>query len=160
MPAPAHRSVPDRVDRLEQAMAFLQEAVYQSRAAQASSTGLGVPAAGAGGAGQCGLGEKAAVVLDLTERGQTLFTELWPQPLDEAHVEGIRSAMADWIERQDALDRKRNHFMKDFRNRHGFDRSAYTEAQTADWNTGLATVNDDVNARLQAKATELLAQAD
>jgi len=157
MPAPARPSVPEHVDRLDQAMAFLQEAVYHSRAAQASSAGLSGPT---DAEGQCGLGEKAAVVLELTERGRALFQEIWPRALAPDQLEQIRSTMAAWIERQDALDRKRNHFMKDFRQTHGFDRSSYTEAQQVDWNTGLSAINDDINARLRARAGELLAATD
>lgn len=139
--------------RVECAMAFLQEAVYRSREAQASQAGLAPPKSSGG---QCGLGERAAVVLDLSPRGESLFTELWPEGLAPGALEQVRAVMATWVERQDGLDRKRNHFMKDFRHRHGFDRSQYDEQQLADWETGLGAVNDEVRGKLRASAVELI----
>ena len=156
-PRPSDTSQPAaEAGRLERAMAFLQEAVYLSRQTQASSTGL---APASEGGGQCGLGEKAAVALELSPRGEELFAELWPDGLDDAAVGRLHAAMTAWIERQDALDRKRNHFMKDFRHRHGFDRNAYDATQLADWDAGLAAVNGEVNARLRESATALLEAA-
>ena len=135
--------------RREQAEGFLQEAVYQSRSEQSSAL--------LQGSGSCGLGEKAIVALDLSERGQELFATLWPNGLNEQQTARVRELLTAWVERQDGLDRKRNHFMKDFRHKHGFDRTQYTEEQAADWRTGLDRVNDEVAQERGSVADELLA---
>ena len=62
--------------RVELAEQFLQEAVYRSRGAQA---GAGLFASGDPDRGDCGLGERAAVVLDLSPRAEEVFGLLWPQ---------------------------------------------------------------------------------
>lgn len=126
------------------AEAFLQEAVYRSRGAQA---GAGLWAAGDPGAANCGLGAQAAVDLDLTPRAQELFGALWPEVADPALVDHIRQVTAEWVERQDQLDRDRNHFLKAFRHKHGFDRAEYTAEQAAAYRSGL----DEVNARVDTE---------
>ncbi len=55
------------------------------------------------------------------------------------------------------LDRDRNHFLKAFRGRHGFDRSAYSPELLAQYESGLAELNSRVEAERQAAAQELLA---
>jgi len=144
---------------LDAARAFLEEAVYRSRARQAASTAL-APLAGSSDARRCGLGEKAALELDLGPRGAELFLELWPAGLpDDAALERVRAAMAAWIARQDALDRKRNHFLRDFRGAHGYDRAAYGPAEARAFEEGLAAVNAEVEAGLAAAASLLLGAA-
>lgn len=142
-----------REERLSRAEAFLQEAVFRSRGAQA---GAGLFAVGDPARGDCGLGARAAVVLDLSPKAEELFDELWPEGLGDAQVEALREVMRDWIERQDALDRKRNHFLKAFRNEHGFDRSAYSAEQQAAYRTGLDEVNAECNAERRAAAERAL----
>ena len=127
-------------ERIANAEAFLQEAVYRSREAQA---GAGLWAAGDPSAANCGLGESAAVVLDLTPRaGEDLAF--------------VRERLKDWIERQDALDRDRNHFLKGFRKKHGFDRSAYSDDLLRTYEAGLEEVNARVTDERRATAEELL----
>jgi hypothetical protein len=136
--------------RLQLAEAFLREAVYRSRERQAASAVLGAPASGGG---QCGLGEKAAVVLDLTPRAAELFRALWPQG---AEAERVRAGMADWVVAQDQLDRKRNHFLKATRLKHGFDRDAYAADVLAEFEAGLARINAEEDAARRAAAAALL----
>ena len=147
-----------RKERLRQAETFLQEAVYRSRDAQAGAALLDDPSSVPlnGDAIPCGLGRKAAVVLDLSQRAQELYASLWPNDLSPAQVESVRDVMADWVRRQDVLDRKRNHFLKDFRGAHGFDRAQYTDDQGAAARSGLDTVNAEVNQSLQTAARNLL----
>ena len=134
--------------RIELAEAFLQEAVFASRAKQAAGASL---MQGAG----CGLGTRAEVVLDLSPRAAQLAKQLWPRELAADELEIIRRTTADWIERQDALDRKRNHFLKAFRTQHGFDRNAYSAEQTAAYDHGLEQVNAD-SAQARRSAAERL----
>ncbi len=145
-------------ERLNLAEAFLQEAVYRSRDAQAGAALLdgqaSVPANG--DAIPCGLGRKAAVVLDLSPRAQELYGSLWPDDLPQTDVESVRAVMADWVRRQDVLDRKRNHFLKDFRGTHGFDRVQYTDEQGAAYRSGLDAVNAEVNESRARAARDLL----
>ncbi len=140
-------------ERIANAEAFLQEAVYRSREAQA---GAGLWAAGDPNAANCGLGESAAVVLDLTPRAIELFDALWPTPIEGEDLAFVRERLKDWIERQDALDRDRNHFLKGFRQKHGFDRSAYSDDLLRTYEAGLEAVNARVTDERRATAEALL----
>lgn len=142
-------------DSLELAEAFLQEAVFRSRAVQAAGTALAQLASDK--QRQCGLGAQAAVELDLTPRALELAQQLWPSGLDAGRVATLRRVMAAWIERQDALDRERNHFLKAFRHAHGFDRRAYSAEQLAEYEQGLAAINAQADAERRAAAVEVLA---
>ena len=142
-----------QVSRLDAAQAFLQEAVFRSRGAQA---GAGLWSAGDPAAANCGLGDKAAIDLDLSPRAAELLEILWPTGVERAAVEHIAKVTSGWIERQDQLDRDRNHFLKAFRHKHGFDRAAYTDEQASAYRSGLDEVNDRVNAELESAAQQLL----
>ena len=141
--------------RAEIAEAVLREAVYRSRASQAAASSLRAPKPGA--SGNCGLGEKAAIELDLGDRGIELFRELWRDELDPPALDRVREVMRGWIERQDALDRKRNHFLKDFRGKNGFDRTRYGPEQMLAYEAGLSRVNDEED-RARRGAAEQLAE--
>jgi hypothetical protein len=106
------------------------------------------------GAG-CGLGARAEVALELSPRGAEIARELWPHELSGPELDIARRVTAEWVEHQDALDRKRNHFLKDFRTRHGFDRNAYPPDQLAAFDQGLARINAEVDDRLRAAAQQL-----
>ena len=125
--------------RLELAESFLREAVYRSRERQAA--GVELRRGARPEAGNCGLGEKAAVALDLSARGRELARELWPAGLEGARLSEVEAALAGWVVEQDALDRKRNHFLRDFRGAHGFDRTRYSAQLAAEFEAGLAKVN-------------------
>jgi hypothetical protein len=125
--------------RSELAERFLQEAVFRSRERQA--VGAELRRGARPDAGNCGLGEKAAIELDLSPRGRELATQLWPAGLAEAQLAALRTAVADWIVEQDALDRKRNHFLRDFRGQHGADRTKYDGDALRAFEAGLAKVN-------------------
>lgn len=142
------------VERVDQARAYLQEAVFRSRGAQA---GAGLFAAGDPSRANCGLGARAEVVLDLTPRGEELFRALWPAGLAAAALEDVRARTTAWVERQDALDRDRNHFLKAFRTRHGFDRTAWDDERRTAYEAGLAEVNGRVDAELTDAARALAA---
>ena len=139
-------------DRLKDAEAFLQEAVYRSRGAQAGKA-LFAPQA----KGQCGLGQEAAIVLDLTPRAEELAQSLWPSGPGPEDLEHIRGQMARWVELQDQLDRKRNHFLKAFRGQHGFRRADYSPETLAQYEAGLAAIHAEVDAVRQTHAMALLA---
>lgn len=139
--------------RLRAAEGLLREAVYRSRAAQA--------AAGAfhfadDAPGRCGLGERAAVVLDSTPEGQRLFAQLYPTPPDDATLARLRDVLSAWVVEQDSRDRQRNHFLKAFRQRHGFDRTRYTPEQTAAFENGLAQLNAAEDEARRAAALRLV----
>lgn len=135
---------------------FLREAVMRSRETQAFRTAIQKSPA-ASDAGNCGLGERAAVVLELTERGRELYAKLWPRDASDDERARIHAAMERWIERQDALDRKRNHYLKAFRTAHGFDRTRYTPDETAEFENGLAKINREEDVERADAARELLA---
>lgn len=142
-------------ERLALAQAFLREAVFRSRATQAAS---GAFASKPDTDGRCGLGEKAALVRDLTEDGANLFKRLWPEPSD-AVVEQIRARMNAWVVEQDALDRKRNHFIKAFRQKHGFDRVRWSGGQSQEFDSGLAKINAGEDDARRKAALDLLHSA-
>jgi len=148
-------------DRLGLATSLLQEAVYQSRARQANQVAF-VPEKPDGALDRppglgCGLGNETAVDLDLTPRGAELVHELWPDVLTPSRLERIRNVMRDWVESQDALDRKRNHFLRDFRQANGFDRRAYSAEQAQAFEGGLEQINAEIEDRLRQAAEALLA---
>jgi len=143
-------------ERLRLAEELLQEAVYRSRGAQA---GTGLFAAGDPARADCGLGAQAEVVLELSPRGEELFGALWPAGLDAASARAVGERTSAWIERQDALDRERNHFLKAFRRAHGSDRSSYDAEQQAAFTAGLDRVNAKVEAERRAAAAALLGLA-
>ncbi|MBL8860464.1 MAG: hypothetical protein JNK02_00485 [Planctomycetes bacterium] len=142
--------------RLELAEAFLREAVYRSRERQAASVALALRRPGGG---TCGLGEKAAVELDLSPRGVELANALWPAGLDGASLERVRAVMSAWVVRQDALDRERNHHLKAMRLKHGFDRDAYPPDVRREFDAGLERVNATESLERRAAARELLGAA-
>jgi hypothetical protein len=149
---------------LELAEELLRESVYRSRAAQAARTVFAEGTAAdrasaspgkAAATGNCGLGEKAAVVLDLSARGREVFDRLFPHA-DDASCARIQSCVCEWIEAQDAIDRKRNHFLKAFRGKHGADRTQYSTAILAEFEAGLARVNDEENRARRTAAERIL----
>ncbi len=140
--------------RLQLAQALLQEAVYRSRASQALTSALRKPPGS--DAGNCGLGEKAAIELDLDERGRALFDELWTRSGASCDLARVHATMTRWIKQQDALDRKLNHFLKDFRQRNGFDRTRYSPETTSAYDAGLAELHREQDEARKAAALELL----
>ena len=140
----------DCEERLALAEAFLQEAVYRSRGDQAGATLL------AAGSASCGLGEKPSVSLDLSPRAEVLFAELFH---DGSDLASLRAHMAAWVKRQDALDRRRNHFMKDFRLAHGMDRQSYDPAQLAEFESGLEAINAEATVARRDAAAAMLESA-
>ena len=138
-------------DKIQKAMAYLQEAVYQSRDRQA----MAAPLSASEAPGSCGLGERAVVELRLSSRGSELFAELWGDD-ESTDLEHIREVTSAWVREQDGYDRDRNHFMKAFRNKHGFDRSTYEPDVMTAWDEGLAEINAKVNTELEAAAKRLL----
>ncbi len=136
------------------AVELLQEAVYRSRGEQAGAAHLRARAAGMS---NCGLGEKAAVVLDLTPRAEDVFAELFPTELTPAAIARLRAVLAAWVKRQDALDRRRNHFLKAFRQAHGFDRAAYRADDLAQFDAGLERINSESAEERASAANDLLA---
>lgn len=138
-------------DRIALAEAFLRESVYRSRERQSAVAAIRAPAIGNP---NCGLGERAAADLDLSPRARELLQRIH---LDDGRLGAVHEAMTDWTARQDALDRKRNHFLKDFRGRNGFDRSRYPPAVLADFEAGLARINAEEDAERRAIATRLVA---
>jgi hypothetical protein len=145
-------SASDSDERIALAQSFLQEAVYRSRALQSAAGAL----APSDAPGRCGLGEKAAFVLDVTPEGAALFARIWPTEPPADTVERIRGRMNAWVVEQDALDRRRNHFLKAFRQKHGFDRTAYTPTVVAEFDEGLSRINATEDEARRAAGLELL----
>ena len=143
--------------RIRLAESLLQEAVYCARARQAAGVGLaGSVLESLSGPGRCGLGKPIELELELTPHGKELLHELLPHPLGPTQLARIREVVARWIERADALDRKRNHFRRDFRAAHGFDRRDYGPAESQEFEKGLAQINAEANVGLRTAAEELL----
>ena len=144
-------------ERLRLAEEFLREAVFRSRERQAIGVGLQPTRPDGSSPTNCGLGRDAEVVLDLSARAQGILRELWPAQLSQPGLERLRAIMSSWIETQDALDRERNHFMRDFRRQHGFDRSRYTPEEMRAFESGLERVNAEESSKRRAEARRLLA---
>ncbi|MDE0891078.1 MAG: hypothetical protein OSB14_02740 [Planctomycetota bacterium] len=135
--------------RHDLARSFLMEAVYRSRNSQGLSSVFA-------GKTNCGLGEGPVANLDLTEKAQTLFNELWAEAPAQEQLDAIRATTRGWVERNDALDRDRNHFLRDFRQANGFDRTDYTPEQTTAYESGLDKVNSGADDELSDAARALL----
>lgn len=145
-------------ERLATAEAFLAEAVYASRVRQAAGVSLLRASERDGSAPtNCGLGRDAAVELALSPRAAELANALWPTPLAPQALRAVQDVVARWVERQDQLDRDRNHFLKAFRRKHGFDRNAYAPELLAEFEAGLAEVNARIDAERRGAAQTLLA---
>lgn len=142
---------------LQAAEALLQDAVYQARARQAAGVGLsGHSLDQPAPVGGCGAGNLPEEALELSPNGAEILRSVWPNPLAPAAVDRVREVLQNWIERQDALDRKRNHFLRDFRQVNGFDRRDYAADIAASFEAGLERINSEANERLQQSARELL----
>ncbi len=141
-------------ERRRLAQELLREAVFQERGRQAAGVGLagGDPEATAG----CGLGSGPSSEIQLSTRGRELLQELWLRPLAPTEAAHIQRTIQGWIERQDAFDRKRNHFLRDFRQVHGFDRRLYDADVARSFEEGLERINAESEERLQEAARELL----
>ena len=136
-------------DRHDLARTFLEEAVYRSRNSQGLSSVFADKS-------NCGLGEGPVSNLDLSEKARAIFEELWPGEIEEDQLDQIRAKTRAWVERSDALDRDRNHFLKAFRQANGFDRTAYTAEQLAEYEAGLEGVNSTADLELSEAASALL----
>ncbi len=144
-------------ERIRLAEDFLKEAVYRSRGQQAVHVGLaGGKLDQPSGPANCGLGEKAAVDLDLSPKGEEICQRLWPKGLGPTESARIQEIMRGWITLQDALDRKRNHYLRDFRQEHGFDRQAYAPEELAKYEGGIERINREVADGLRMAAEEVL----
>ena len=140
--------------RIDLARGLLREAVFQSRAKQAANTSL-LRDGPAAGAGNCGLGAHAAIESRLSDTGRGLAAQLWPAPLEPKAAARVEELIVAWVERQDSLDRKRNHFLRDFRTANGFDRTRYTPEQLAAFEAGLQRVNADEDLQRDTTSTQL-----
>ena len=144
-------------EKLHAAKSLLQEAVYQARARQAAGVGLsGHQLDQPAPVGGCGMGQAPEEALELSERGGEILRDVWPSPLGPVAVDRVRSVLQDWVNRQDAIDRKRNHFLRDFRQSHGFDRRAYSDEESQAFENGLDRINSEADDRLSQAAHELL----
>ena len=142
---------------LEAAQVLLSEAVYRSRAKQAASGGLGgTDLTGEVGPGSCGLGQSALVELEASDRGRSALATLFPRASSGVPSDALARLLTRWVERQDALDRKRNHFLRDFRDQHGYDRRRYNPEQRVAFETGVDAINAQENARRKQIALEII----
>ena len=131
---------------------LLQEAVFTARASQTADIAL-VESTPTG----CGLGAHPAGELDLSERGRELFHELWSRETPPTELETIGGILQAWVEQQDAFDRERNHFLRDFRKQNGFDRRTYSAEQTSEYEAEIERINHEVELRRREAADLLLA---
>lgn len=151
--------------RERDAVALLREVVFASRARQAATSalrGLSPAPAPASDSGNpdCGLGPEALFELGLEGEGARLLAGIvavGPRgTLAEGALDDVRAVLHAWVEAQDTLDRTRNHFLRDFRTRHGFDRKAWAPALRQEFENGLAKVNARESERQLEHARRLL----
>jgi hypothetical protein len=124
---------------------FLEAAVFASRSAGAG------PESGA-----CGLGDGPVLGAAWSEEQQRSMDALVPAGLTAEQRRQVDQEAAAWVRTQDGLDRKRNHFLKAFRQEHGVSRKTYSPPVAAAYDAGLDAVNGDNDARLAAAAQRLL----
>jgi hypothetical protein len=134
--------------RLDAALRLLQEAVFAARGGGSLAPTSDDPTR----LGGCGLGagpnlDVAVLGAGASETARAAAALLWPAGLDESRAARVREVIAGWVKRQDGLDRRRNHFIKDFRGEHGFDRTTYSDEIRAAYEHGVEAVNADNRAR-------------
>jgi hypothetical protein len=130
------------------AQKFLQEAVFASREQSHK-----VPVGDAAG---CGLGQRPAIPDSFSQK-QAELLERMMEVGKAPDFAALQDVAEGWIKLQDGLDRKRNHFLKDFRNQHGFNRREYPPDVDAEFAAGVAAVNEENRARLEAHADQVVA---
>jgi hypothetical protein len=137
------------------AAAFLQEAVFASREVSHAAA-FQAPHGG------CGLGGRPTLAEAWSSRQLQKAGELaaavglaaeYPRLVEACDAEAAR-----WVRLQDGLDRKRNHFLKDFRAAHGFDRRAYPPEVEGAFKEGLERINADNREQLEAAARGLVSR--
>lgn len=132
---------------------FLQEAVFASRGASHAFSPRSLE-----GAAGCGLGLRPALPEDLSPRQGDIVTQMLEHRLPGEtpfRFDLLTDHAADWIRLQDQLDRQRNHFIKDFRGTHGFDKAAWAPDVKATFTAGLDAINADNRDRLDVAAAAL-----
>jgi len=137
-------------DRILLAEALLREAVFASR--RGSALPGGPPSS-------CGLGERHPTEPQFGDRGRELFARLFGKSPRDPASEAVHAIVQEWVARQDAFDRKRNHFLKDYRGRHGFDRSSYSPEALAGYDAGLARINEEEDAARRSAAERVVRTA-
>lgn len=165
----ADRRSPDADDlasRMDAARRLLMEAVFASRAsgANAAPRAPSAPSASApsdSATGNCGLGtgpdlDAAVLGAGAGDEARRAAARLWPDGLDASRTEAARAALRGWVKRQDGLDRTRNHFIKEFRAEHGFDRRTYSPEVLIAYEDGVEAVNQRNRDGLDAAARALL----
>lgn len=93
---------------------------------------------------------------DLGPHGRELLGVLWPRPMAPTRRERLLGVVRRYVDRAEALARRRDRFVHDFRAEHGFDRSAYTADEASELADGLTRLDVEVGERLVAAALELL----
>lgn len=141
--------------RTETCLALLRALVARSREAQATSGALA--ALGSAAAGRCGLGERAELALDLPPAALEHARALWPAGPPAQQLEFLRGEFERVVREQDALDRRRNHFLKAFRGEHGFDRRAWSAALLGEYERGLDEINGEQTRALESSAARIAA---
>lgn len=126
---------------------FLEESVFAAREAQHG----GGPTVEAGG---CGLGARPVIPASFNKKQADLMEEMIGVSGGDAEIVVAAAVQhaEQWIKLQDGLDRKRNHFLKDFRNAHGFDRKQYPPDVEARFKQGIDAVNQENRSKLDAAA--------
>lgn len=145
----------------ELAASFLQEGVYASRE-QAHAPEARSLTASESAAGSCGLGARPLTHPTWSSRqtrcaeelGRALNLETSGKASDGTKL--LVEHLASWVRVQDGLDRKRNHFLKDFRAQYGADRRSYSPETDARFREGLAAINADNQERLRAAAAAVI----
>jgi hypothetical protein len=141
--------------RTETCLALLRALVARSREAQATSGALA--ALGSAAAGRCGLGERAELELDLPPAALEHARALWPAGAPAEQLAFLREEFERVVREQDALDRRRNHFLKSFRGAHGPDRRAWDAALLGEYERGLDEINGEQTRALEHSAARIAA---
>lgn len=136
-------------------VAFLQESVFASRAASHSTTLRLLD-----GASGCGKGPRPVIPEDFNPRQADLLARMLvlravtPSP---AMFDTVRDRVGRWVKIQDGIDRQRSHFIKDFRDIHGFEHASWAAPVQAEFKERIDVINADNRVRLDAAAGDLAA---
>jgi len=134
----------------ELAKDFLKAALYRARESLHRNDSLNSKS------GFCGLGDTAPMPQDLPEEHVALLKYFSSERLTQRRGL-IPPLLQRWISDFDPIDRANNHFLKRFRQKHGFDRRRYDDRVEQAFTEGLRKIHAEQEEVLNRHAAELVA---
>ncbi len=139
-----------KTGRLKIAGDFLKAALYRARESLHRNDFIDRKS------GFCGLGDTAPTHQELPEEYAALLKDFSSERLTQRRAL-IPPLIQSWISDLDPIDRANNHFLKQFRQKHGFDRRQYDAKTEQAFTEGLSKIHAEQEEVLNRHAAELVA---